>query len=141
MRNGSNIPSIFAQIVKLNPNKPALIYEATGETWTFTQLDELSNSVAHWVRDQGWVPGDVVALFMESRPLQVALWLGFSKVGVEAALINFNLRHDSLLHCIGVSGSRAIVFGAELADGKNALKKVKNPVSLRGGYILKCFVF
>ncbi|KAM9346327.1 long-chain fatty acid transport protein 1a [Symphorus nematophorus] len=116
MRNGSNIPSIFAQTVKLHPNKPALIYEATGETWTFTQLDELSNAVAHWARGQGWVSGDVVALFMESRPLQVAVWLGFAKVGVEAALINFNLRHDSLLHCIGVSGSRAIVFGAELAD-------------------------
>lgn len=118
MRNGSNIPSIFAQIVKLYPNKTALIYEATGETWTFTQLDELSNSVAHWARHQGWVPGDVVALFMESRPVQVALWLGLAKVGVEAALINFNLRNDSLLHCIAVSGSQAIVFGAELADGE-----------------------
>uniref|UniRef100_A0A3B3ZPX7 long-chain-fatty-acid--CoA ligase n=1 Tax=Periophthalmus magnuspinnatus TaxID=409849 RepID=A0A3B3ZPX7_9GOBI len=116
MRNGSNVLSIFAETVKRHPNKPALIYEATGEAWTFTQLDELSNAVAHWAQDQGWVSGDVVALFMESRPLQVALWLGLAKVGVEAALINFNLRQDSLLHCLGVSGSRAIVFGAELAD-------------------------
>ncbi|XP_054615725.1 long-chain fatty acid transport protein 1a [Dunckerocampus dactyliophorus] len=116
MRNGSNVLSIFAQTVKRNPNKIALIYEATGETWTFAQLDQLSNSVANWARSQGWVSGDVVALFMESRPLQVALWLGLAKVGVEAALINFNLRSDSLLHCIGVSTSRAIVFGAELAD-------------------------
>uniref|UniRef100_A0A672ZW29 Long-chain-fatty-acid--CoA ligase n=1 Tax=Sphaeramia orbicularis TaxID=375764 RepID=A0A672ZW29_9TELE len=126
MRNGSNIPSIFAQTVKLHPNKPALIYEATGETWTFTQLDELSNAVAHWARGQGLVSGDVVSLFMESRPLQVALWLGLAKVGVEAALINFNLRHDSLLHCLGVSGSRAIVFGAELAD---AMLEVNSSVS------------
>lgn len=118
MRKGNNILSIFAQTVQKHPDKPALIYEATGETWTFTQLDELSNAVAHWARAQGWAPGDVVALFMESRPLQVALWLGLAKVGVEAALINFNLRHDSLLHCLGVSDSRAIVFGAELADGK-----------------------
>lgn len=119
MHHGSNIPSIFAQTVKLHPNKPALIYEATGEMWTFTQLDEISNGVAHWARGQGWVSGDVVALFMESRPLHVALWLGLAKVGVEAALINFSLRCDPLLHCIGVSESRAIVFGAELADGKN----------------------
>lgn len=119
MHHGSNIPSIFTQTVKLHPNKPALIYEATGEMWTFTQLDEISNGVAHWARGQGWVSGDVVALFMESRPLQVALWLGLAKVGVEAALINFSLRCDPLLHCIGVSESRAIVFGAELADGKN----------------------
>ncbi|XP_062264523.1 long-chain fatty acid transport protein 1a [Platichthys flesus] len=126
MRNGANIPSIFAQTVKRYPNKPALIYEATGETWTFTQLDEQCNAVAHWARGQGWVSGDVVALFMESRPLQVALWLGLAKVGVEAALINFNLRNDSLLHCIGVSGSRAIVFGAELAD---AMLEVSSSIS------------
>uniref|UniRef100_A0A665VU66 Very long-chain fatty acid transport protein n=1 Tax=Echeneis naucrates TaxID=173247 RepID=A0A665VU66_ECHNA len=125
MRNGSNIPSIFAHTVKHYPNKPALIYEATGETWTFIQLDELSNAVAHWARGQGWASGDVVALFMESRPLQVALWLGLAKVGIEAALINFNLRCDSLLHCIGVSGSRAVVFGAELADGKAVLENPK----------------
>lgn len=116
MRSKSNIPSIFAQTVKRHPDKPAMIYEATGETWTFVQLDQICNAVAHWARSQGWVSGDVVALFMESRPLQVALWLGLAKVGVEAALINFSLRCDPLLHCIGVSGSRAIVFGAELAD-------------------------
>ena len=121
MRNGSNIPSIFAETVNLYPDKPALIYEATGETWTFTQLDQISNSVAHWAQGQGWVSGDVVAIFMESRPLQVALWLGLAKVGVEAALINFNLRRDALLHCVGVSAARGIVFGAELTDGKTAL--------------------
>uniref|UniRef100_A0A6Q2XPD0 Very long-chain fatty acid transport protein n=1 Tax=Esox lucius TaxID=8010 RepID=A0A6Q2XPD0_ESOLU len=118
LRSKSNIPSIFADTVKKHPNKPALIYDATGETWTFTQLDLLSNSVAQWALAQGWSPGDVVALFMESRPLQVALWLGLAKVGVEAALINFNLRRDALLHCVGVSASRGIVFGAELADDR-----------------------
>ncbi|KAJ0047419.1 hypothetical protein NL108_003017, partial [Boleophthalmus pectinirostris] len=131
MKNGSNILSIFAETVKRHPNKPALIYEATGETWTFTQLDELSNAVAHWAQDQGWGSGDVVALFMESRPLQVALWLGLAKVGVEAALINFNLRQDSLLHCLGVSGSRAIVFGAELADAIQDVSAALNPSMVR----------
>ncbi|XP_054891687.1 long-chain fatty acid transport protein 1a isoform X1 [Poeciliopsis prolifica] len=126
MRSGSNILSIFAQTVKQHPNKPALIYEATGETWTFTQLDEISNAVAHWARGQGWVSGDVVALFLESRPLHVALWLGLAKIGVEAALINFSLRCDPLLHCIGVSGSRAIVFGAELAD---AMLEINSSIS------------
>lgn len=118
IRNRNTIPSIFAKTVAKHPDKPALVYEATGETWTFSQLDQISNAVAHWALSQGWTSGDVVALFMESRPLQVALWLGLAKVGVEAALINFNLRLDSLLHCVGVSASRAIVFGAELADGE-----------------------
>ncbi|XP_072567880.1 long-chain fatty acid transport protein 1a isoform X1 [Paramormyrops kingsleyae] len=115
-RKRNTIPSIFAQTVVRCPDKPALVYDATGETWTFTQLDQLSNAVAHWALLQGWVSGDVVAIFMESQPLLVALWLGLAKVGVEAALINFNLRRDSLKHCVGVSGARGIVFGAELVD-------------------------
>ncbi|CAL9693184.1 unnamed protein product [Knipowitschia caucasica] len=131
MKNGSNILDVFAETVKRHPNKPALIYEATGETWTFTQLDELSNAVAHWAQDQGWLSGDVVALFMESRPLQVALWLGFAKVGVEAALINFNLRQDSLMHCLEASGCRAIVFGAELADAIQDVSAALNPSMVR----------
>ncbi|MCJ8746055.1 hypothetical protein PDJAM_G00137460 [Pangasius djambal] len=116
MRNGSTIPSIFAQTVALHPDKPALVYEATGETWTFSELDRLCNGVAHWALSQGWGSGDVVALLMESRPLQVVLWLGLAKLGIESALINFNLRRDSLMHCLSVSGARALVFGAELSD-------------------------
>ncbi|KAJ4918758.1 hypothetical protein JOQ06_016547, partial [Pogonophryne albipinna] len=91
----------------------------------------MSNAVAHWARGQGWVSGDVVALFMESRPLQVALWLGLAKVGVEAALINFNLRNDSLVHCVGVSGSRAIVFGTELADAMSEVSSSMNQAMVR----------
>lgn len=118
LRNGSTIPSIFAQTVAQHPDKPALVYEATGETWTFSELEQLCNAVAQWALAQGWGSGDVVALLMESRPLQVALWLGLAKIGIESALINFNLRRDSLIHCLGVSEARALIFGAELADGK-----------------------
>lgn len=111
VRNKSTVPALFAQIVARNPDKPALIYDTTGEVWTFRELQERCHAVAHWARDQGWTEGDVVALFLESHPLVVALWLGLAMVGVEAAFINHNLRQHSLSHCVGVSGARAMVFG------------------------------
>uniref|UniRef100_A0A9J8AJE6 Very long-chain fatty acid transport protein n=1 Tax=Cyprinus carpio carpio TaxID=630221 RepID=A0A9J8AJE6_CYPCA len=114
----STVPSIFAQRVALHPDKPALVEESTGEVWSFSELDRRSNAVAQWALAQGWRSGDVVAIFMESRPLMVALWLGLAKVGVEPALINFNLRRDSLMHCMGVSGARGMVFGVELLDDR-----------------------
>lgn len=77
--------------------------------------------MAHWALAQGWAEGDVVALYMESEPLVVALWLGLAMVGVEAALINYNLRQQSLLHCVGVSGARAMVFGTEMREGRITL--------------------
>ena len=63
--------------------------------------------------------GDVVALFMENRSQYVGLWLGMAKIGVEAALINFNLRLEALVHCVTISNAKAVVFGSELTDGKS----------------------
>lgn len=151
LRSRRTIPSLFAQTVKKHPDKPALIYEASGEVgelindcktfichaaikascmsacvfefqvWSFQELQERCHAVAHWALDQGWAEGDVVALYMESQPLVVALWLGLAMIGVEAALINHNLRQRPFLHCVSVSGARALVFGTEMREG------VKNP--------------
>lgn len=89
------------------------------QVWSFRQLQKRCHAVAHWALLQGWAEGDVVALYMESQPLVVALWLGLAMIGVEAAHINYNLRQQSLLHCVSVSGARAMVFGTELAEGGN----------------------
>ncbi|XP_060108620.1 long-chain fatty acid transport protein 1 [Heteronotia binoei] len=127
----SNVPKIFRDIVRRNPEKLALIYEATDDKWTFRRLDEFSNAVANFFSQEGFLPGDVVAIFMESRPEFVGLWLGMAKVGIEAALINFNLRLDSLLYCVKTSGAKALIFGGELSAavsevngmlGKNMVK-------------------
>lgn len=60
----------------------------------------------------------MVALFMENRCQYVGLWLGMAKIGVEAALINFNLRLEALVHCVTISNAKAVVFGSELCDGE-----------------------
>jgi len=67
---------------------------------------------------QGFHKGDVVAVFMESRLEFVGTWLGLAKLGIVAALINFNLRLESLAHCINSSQTKAIIYSSELADGE-----------------------
>ena len=46
--------------------------------------------------------GDCVALFLENKPEFIGIWLGLSKIGVISALINTNLRNQSLKHVIYV---------------------------------------
>ncbi|XP_042658809.1 long-chain fatty acid transport protein 1 isoform X2 [Tyto alba] len=127
----STVPKMFQDVVRRHPEKVALIYEATGEQWTFRRLDEYSNAVANYFYQQGFRLGDVIAIFMESRPEFVGLWLGMAKIGIEAALINFNLRLDSLVYCVTTSGAKAVIFGGELSAaisevngmlGKNMVK-------------------
>ncbi|KAK2510833.1 Slc27a1 [Columba guinea] len=112
----NTVPKMFQDVVRRHPDKTALIYEATGERWSFRRLDEYSNAVGNYFQQQGFLPGDVIAVFMESRPEFVGLWLGMAKIGVEAALINFNLRLDSLVYCVTTSGAKAMIFGGELSS-------------------------
>ncbi|XP_044046182.1 long-chain fatty acid transport protein 1-like [Siniperca chuatsi] len=128
LRNRSTIPALFAQMVTRHPDKPALIYETTGEVWSFKELQERCHAVAHWALAQGLAEGDVVALYMESQPLMTALWLGLAMIGVETALINHNLRQHSLLHCVSVSGARAMVFGTEMREAVSEVSGSLQPV-------------
>uniref|UniRef100_A0A3P9IQB2 Very long-chain fatty acid transport protein n=1 Tax=Oryzias latipes TaxID=8090 RepID=A0A3P9IQB2_ORYLA len=118
LREKNTVPKIFAETVQRHGDKTALIFEGTGERWTFRQLDEYSNRVANLLLERGFREGDVVALFMENRAQYVGLWLGMAKVGIEAALINFNLRLEALVHCITISNAKAVVFGSELTDDR-----------------------
>uniref|UniRef100_A0A671MRG5 Very long-chain fatty acid transport protein n=1 Tax=Sinocyclocheilus anshuiensis TaxID=1608454 RepID=A0A671MRG5_9TELE len=132
LRERNTVPKLFAKSVKKYGDKTALIFEGTGEKWSFKELDDYSNRVANLLLQRGFTEGDVIALFMENRSQYVGLWLGMAKIGVEAALINFNLRLEALVHCVNISSAKAVVFGSELTDGEKRfdshqpLKDVKN---------------
>uniref|UniRef100_A0A8C1F5K5 Very long-chain fatty acid transport protein n=1 Tax=Cyprinus carpio carpio TaxID=630221 RepID=A0A8C1F5K5_CYPCA len=118
LRERNTLPKLFAKSVKKYGDKTALIFEGTGEKWSFKELDEYSNRVANLLLQRGFKEGDVIALFMENRSQYVGLWLGMAKIGVEAALINFNLRLEALVHCVNISNAKAVVFGSELTDDR-----------------------
>lgn len=109
------VPILFAATVQRHPDKTALIFEGTDTRWTFRQLDDYSSSVANFLQARGLASGDVAALLMENCNEFVGLWLGMAKLGVEAALINTNLRRDALRHCLTSSRARALIFGSEMA--------------------------
>lgn len=118
LQERKTVPLLFASVVRRHPDKTALIFEGTNTHWTFRQLDDYSSSVANFLQARGLVSGNVVALFMENRNEFVGLWLGMAKLGVEAALINTNLRRDALRHCLDTSKARALIFGSEMASGE-----------------------
>ena len=53
----NTVPKIFAETVKRHGDKTALIFEGTGERWTFRQLDEYSNRVANLLLERGFKVG------------------------------------------------------------------------------------
>ena len=53
---------------KTNPDKPAYIMAATGETVTYGELDARANQVAHLIRSLGLKRGDAIAVMLENNP-------------------------------------------------------------------------
>jgi fatty-acyl-CoA synthase len=84
---------LFADVVedwsKRQPDRLCLISET--ETFSYRTLAERINRYARWALSVGIEAGDTVCLFMPSRPDYIAAWLGITKVGGVAALINTKL--------------------------------------------------
>lgn len=123
-------PHLFRKVAKKHPDKVCFIFE--GEKWTYQQVEEFSNRVANYFAAQGFQKGDEVALFMENRPEYACIWLGLSMIGVIPALINTNLRLDSLAHSINVIECKALIYGTELSSAvKDVVPLLKNKESMK----------
>jgi fatty-acyl-CoA synthase len=108
---------LFADVVEdwsgRTPDRPALISEA--ETFSYRALADRINRYARWALSAGIEPGDTVCLFMPGRPEYIAAWLGITKVGGVAALINTKLVGLSLSHCINVADADHVILADSLA--------------------------
>lgn len=113
-KRNATVPQAFKDNLVANPDRVIFYYEDV--KWTMRQMDEMSNRVANAFLEQGFQPGQEVALFMESRPEFVAIWLGLAKAGIVAALINTNQRMNTLIHSVTVVNCRALIFGSELSE-------------------------
>ena len=102
---------IFYATAKAHKDKVAFMFE--DKQWTFEEVDKFSNRVANYFRSIGYKKGDIVALFMENRPELAFFWLGLAKIGVISSLINFNLRKESLAHCISIVNAKALIFSCD----------------------------
>jgi len=124
IRKGDTIPTLFTKTVQKYPHKTALVM-VDGKSYTFQQVDTMSNAMANYIIEKGYQKDDVVALFMENTPQFAIFWLGLAKAGVIASLINFNLIGKSLLHCIEISKAKGLIYSSSLA---HALSDIKDDI-------------
>jgi fatty-acyl-CoA synthase len=107
---------LFADLIEdwseRQPDCPGLISET--ETFSYRTLAERINRYARWALSAGIKAGDTVCLLMPSQPDYIAAWLGITKVGGVAALINTKLVGMSLSHCINVADADHIILADDL---------------------------
>jgi len=116
-KKGFQISDLWYDVLARNPKKTFILYQ--DEAVSYQEVEDRSNQVANWFVSKGIGRGDTVALFMENRPEFIISWLGMTKIGVKAALINTSIKKKGLVHCIKIGDASAVLFGTELADSVN----------------------
>ncbi|MBL1242659.1 MAG: AMP-binding protein, partial [OCS116 cluster bacterium] len=111
-------------IAQNNRNKTALFYE--DREMTYGQFIDLSNQFTRWAFDIGIKKGDCIAVLMNNCPEYISTWLGISRSGGAAALLNTSLTGMGLAHCINIVGAKHIIVDPELAAHFESAKEFIN---------------
>jgi acyl-CoA synthetase (AMP-forming)/AMP-acid ligase II len=112
-------PGTWAQ---KTPDKPAYIMTSTGETVTYRQLDERSNRLAHYWRDQGLRPGDHVAILMENNARYVEVMWAALRSGLIFTPVNWHLLPHEVAYVMDNCGARRVVTSTRFADTTRAAR-------------------
>ena len=112
--DNASLAHSFEQSVEKYKNKDFIFFE--DQTWTYSEINNTANILAHKLIEDGISHGDKVILFMENRPSYVSTILALNKIGAVGVLINTSLKGEPLIHCINSSDSKKCIFGAELSE-------------------------
>ncbi|GBM39866.1 Long-chain fatty acid transport protein 4 [Araneus ventricosus] len=104
----------FRSTVEKHKHRTCFIFE--DEKWTYQMVDRFSNKVANYFASCGYSKGDEVALMLDNCPEYVCIWLGLAKIGVVTALINTNVKRDSLWHSLNCIDVKGIIFGRNFSE-------------------------
>jgi fatty-acyl-CoA synthase len=107
-------PFVIDELAQQYGDAPALLSER--ENFSYRVLAERTNKYARWALGENISKGDVVCLWMPNRPEFLAIWLGITKAGGIAALLNTHLVGPSLIHCIDIVAPKHIIIAPELLE-------------------------
>ena len=112
-------PGLIAQE---QPDKPAFVMAATGETVTYGELDRRSNRLAHLLRAQGLQRLDHFAVFMENNNRYLEVCAAGERTGLYYTCVNSYLTADELAYILINCEARVLVTSiALLAVAREAL--------------------
>lgn len=108
MSLGSEIERCAAE----HPQRTAVRWDE--QDISYEEFNRRANRYAHFFAAQGFVKGDVIALFMGNCPEYLLIVTGLAKIGVITALVHPGERAEGLAHALNLCEARAVILGSEM---------------------------
>ncbi|MEZ5273221.1 MAG: long-chain-fatty-acid--CoA ligase [Ilumatobacteraceae bacterium] len=120
MRN--NIGAVLAKRTLMNPTNEALFDVAADRRFTYAELNDRTNQVAHALLASGVQKGDRVALLMMNSHEFVTSFFAVAKVGAVIVPLNWRLVPDELEFIVKDAGCTVMIAGGEFAAAVQELQ-------------------
>jgi len=98
----------FKKISKEHPENCAIVYNEI--KINYRELDEMSNSIAHYLRDQKIKRNDVISVISDRSPYYIIATLGISKAGGAFLPIDKNLPIDRIKYIISDAQPNIVLY-------------------------------
>ena len=103
------IPELFDGAVRRFAQKPAVIYKE--DTYTWRDLDVLSNMMAKRFADKGIARGERVGLWSENSATWIVTFVALQKLGAVPVLLNSNYKERELVQVMRISDLCWLCYG------------------------------
>ena len=101
---------LFSEQAEKTPDQVALVFE--NEDYSYRRLDEMSNSVAYYLREKGVRPNDVVPIIAKRSPHIIAAMLGVMKSGGAYMPVSPSYPTERIEYMLETAGAKiALTFG------------------------------
>ena len=97
------------------PDNPAIKSEEA--CLSYREYNTAVNRCANFFISKGMKKGDVACVCLENRPELLIVYSAMAKIGAVNSMINTNLRHDSLKHCLTLHPARIYIIGEVICEG------------------------
>ena len=115
-----NIADLLRESAVTCPEQVAILFE--GRTYTYGELDRLTDQFAAALRAGGIQTGQVIGLLLESGPELVIATLGACKAGVVPNIVNPMLRPDEVRAVIADSAAVWLLTDSERQKGLESVR-------------------
>ena len=99
----------LSQIARQNPDKPAYIMAASGQTVTYEGLEAGSNQLAQLFRSLGLRRGDHIAILLENHALFLQICVAAQRAGIYYTAISYRLQSDEVEYIVNDCGARVFI--------------------------------
>ncbi|MDD5873180.1 MAG: amino acid adenylation domain-containing protein [Clostridia bacterium] len=104
------VHELFTEQAEKTPDRTALVFE--NESFTYKQLDEMSNSLAHFLREKGVKRNDIVPIIAKRSWHVIVAMLGIMKAGGAYMPVSPNFPLERMEYMFEVSNAKiAISYG------------------------------